>query len=95
MTPLFFLNGNAVTLEAILYGLDIAVMLVAVMYWFKCYNHIMTSEKVLFLFGRAIPKPVPAPVHGAAVRAPFQGADQKDSSGAESYGVVRRQQLCG
>ena len=56
VTPLFFLNGNAVTLEAILYGLDIAVMLVAVMYWFKCYNHIMTSEKVLFLFGRAIPK---------------------------------------
>ena len=56
VTPLFFLNGNPVTLEAILYGLDIAVMLVAVMYWFKCYNHIMTSEKVLFLFGRVIPK---------------------------------------
>ena len=56
VTPLFFLNGNPVTLEAILYGLDIAVMLVAVMYWFKCYNHIMTSEKILFLFGRMIPK---------------------------------------
>lgn len=56
VTPLFFLNGNPVTLEAILYGLDIAVMLVAVMYWFKCYNHIMTSEKILFLFGRVIPK---------------------------------------
>ena len=53
VTPLF---GNPVTLEAILYGLDIAVMLVAVMYWFKCYNHIMTSEKILFLFGRMIPK---------------------------------------
>ena len=56
VTPLFFLNGNPVTLEAILYGLDIAAMLVAVMYWFKCYNHIMTSEKILFLFGKAIPK---------------------------------------
>lgn len=56
VTPLFFLNGNPVTLEAILYGLDIATMLVAVLYWFKCYNHIMTSEKILFLFGKAIPK---------------------------------------
>ena len=56
VTPLFFLNGNPVTLEAILYGVDIAAMLVAVLYWFKCYNHIMTSEKILFLFGRLIPK---------------------------------------
>ncbi|MGI6260510.1 MAG: energy-coupling factor transporter transmembrane component T [Acutalibacteraceae bacterium] len=56
VTPLFFLNGNPVTLEAVLYGLDIAAMLVAVMYWFKCYNHIMTSEKILFLFGKVIPK---------------------------------------
>lgn len=56
VTPLFFLNGNPVTLEAILYGLDIAAMLVAVIYWFKCYNHIMTSEKILYLFGKAIPK---------------------------------------
>ncbi len=56
VTPLFFLDGNPVTLEAVLYGLDIAVMLIAVMYWFKCYNHIMTSEKILFLFGKAIPK---------------------------------------
>ncbi len=56
VTPLFFLNGNPVTMEAVLYGLDIAAMLVAVMYWFKCYNHIMTSEKILFLFGKAVPK---------------------------------------
>lgn len=56
VTPLFFLNGNPVTLEAILYGLDIAVMIVAVMYWLKCYNHIMTSEKILYLFGKVIPK---------------------------------------
>lgn len=56
VTPLFFLNGNPVTLEAVLYGLNIAVMLIAVMYWFKCYSQIMTSEKILFLFGKIIPK---------------------------------------
>lgn len=56
VTPLFFINGNAVTLEAILYGIDIAAMLIAIMYWFKCFNNVMTSEKLLFLFGKFSPK---------------------------------------
>lgn len=55
-TPLFFINGNAITLEAVLYGLDIAAMLIAVMYWFKCFNEVVTSDKLLFLFGRVSPK---------------------------------------
>ena len=55
-TVLFFLNGNAVTLEAILYGLDIAVMIMAVFYWFRCYHAVMTSDKFVYLFGRVIPK---------------------------------------
>jgi energy-coupling factor transport system permease protein len=56
MTPLFFMNGNAVTKEAILYGVAIAAMLVAVMIWCKCYSFIMTSDKFLYLFGKVIPK---------------------------------------
>ena len=56
VTPLFFLNGNPVTLEALLYGISIAVMVVGVMLWCKCYSEIMTSDKFLYLFGRAIPK---------------------------------------
>lgn len=56
VTPLFFLNGNPVTLEAILYGADIAAMLVAVMLWCKGFSRIMTSDKLLFLFGRANPR---------------------------------------
>lgn len=55
-TPLFFLNGNPVTLEAFLYGAAIAVMVTGVMLWCKCYSKIMTSDKFLFLFGKAIPK---------------------------------------
>lgn len=55
-TELFFFNGNAVTLEAILYGLDIAVMIVSVFYWFQCYHEVMTSDKFIYLFGRIIPK---------------------------------------
>lgn len=56
-TPLFFMNGNAVTLEAIVYGVFIAVMVIGVMLWCKCYSLIMTSDKFLCLFGRVLPKP--------------------------------------
>lgn len=55
-TPLFFLNGNAVTYEAVLSGLSIATMLVGVLYWFKCYSNIISSDKFLYLFGKTIPK---------------------------------------
>lgn len=56
VTPLFFLNGNPVTLEALLYGINIAVMLIAVVYWFRCFNQIITEDKLLFLFGKVSPK---------------------------------------
>lgn len=56
VTPLFFLNGNPVTYEAFMYGIAIAVMVIAVMFWCKCYSKIMTSDKFLYLFGRIIPK---------------------------------------
>jgi len=56
MTPLFFMNGNPVTLEAVLYGVAISAMLVGVIYWFKCYSFIFTSDKFLYLFGKIIPK---------------------------------------
>lgn len=56
VTPLFFLNGNPVTLEAFIYGIAIAVMVIGVMMWCKCYSEIMTSDKFFYLFGKAIPK---------------------------------------
>ena len=56
VTPLFFMNGNPVTLEAILYGANIALMLIAVIYWCKCFSLIMTTDKFMYLFGKAVPK---------------------------------------
>lgn len=53
---LFFINNNPITLEAIIYGAQVALMLIAVMYWFKCLNLIMTEDKILYLFGRFSPK---------------------------------------
>ncbi|MCI9414037.1 MAG: energy-coupling factor transporter transmembrane protein EcfT [Clostridiales bacterium] len=56
VTPLFFLNGNPVTKEAIVYGVAIAGMMLSVLLWCRCYSRIMTSDKFLFLFGKAIPR---------------------------------------
>jgi len=48
-------GGNPLTLESILYGAAAAVMLAAVLCWFSCYNKVMTSDKFVYLFGRAAP----------------------------------------
>lgn len=47
--------GKAITLEAILYGVAMAVMIIAVMLWFSCYNEVMTSDKFLAVFGKLVP----------------------------------------
>ncbi len=55
VTVLFYLNENAITLEAILYGLAASAMLVGVVMWFSCFNKVMTGDKIIYLFGRVIP----------------------------------------
>jgi energy-coupling factor transport system permease protein len=55
-TVLFFMNDNPITKEALIYGEFIAVMLIAVIFWSKCLSQIMTTDKVIFLFGRVVPK---------------------------------------
>lgn len=55
-TVLFFINSNPVTLESLFYGINAAIMLVAVILWFSCLNRVLTEDKILFLFGRFSPK---------------------------------------
>lgn len=55
-TPLFFLNDNPVTLEATVYGLCAAGMLTAVLYRLRDLSKVMTSDRVLYLFGRFSPQ---------------------------------------
>lgn len=54
-TELIFINGRAVTLEAIRYGALTGLMLSAVLAWFASFSDIITSEKVIALMGR-LPK---------------------------------------
>lgn len=56
VTVLFVLNDAPITLEALLYGITAAGMIVAVLYWFRSFTQIMTSDKLLYLFGRLSPK---------------------------------------
>lgn len=54
-TILFFLNNNPITLEAFVYGINIALMLIAVLLWGNACTWTMTSDKYLYLFGRLTP----------------------------------------
>ena len=48
--------GNDMTLEAIVYGFVIAVTVAAVIMWMSCFFAVVSSDKVVYLFGRISPK---------------------------------------
>ena len=55
-TILFLLpNGSPVTWESVCYGLASGVLMGATILWFNCCNAVFTTDKIIFLFGRAIP----------------------------------------
>ena len=55
-TVLFYMAGRRITLEALLFGADSALMVIGVMVWFISLSHYMTGDKVLYLFGRVSAK---------------------------------------
>lgn len=55
-TVLFVLNDNPVTLEAFYYGAVMGIMLISSLYWMKSFTQLMTSDKLLYIFGRISPK---------------------------------------
>ena len=55
-TVLFVLNDNPITLEALLFGINSAEMILAVLLWFRCFSKIMTSDKLLYIFSAFSPK---------------------------------------
>lgn len=48
-------DTNPLTLEALVYGVCSGVMFATVIIWFSMFNSVMTSDKLIFLFGRIIP----------------------------------------
>ncbi len=55
VTVLFYLNGNRVTFEAVVFGLVQGIMLTTVIIWFSSFNVIVTEDKFIYLFGRVSP----------------------------------------
>lgn len=49
-------NGGKITLEAINYGFATGVMMVSVILWFFCMNEIVTTDKLMHVFGKKAPK---------------------------------------
>jgi energy-coupling factor transport system permease protein len=48
-------DGNPLTLESTIYGAVAATMLATIITWFSCFNTLITSDKLVYLFGRFIP----------------------------------------
>lgn len=56
VTPLFYINDMAVTLENIVYGSFMTIMLITVTAWLLVAGSVIDSEKLLYVFGRFSPK---------------------------------------
>lgn len=54
-TVLFYINTNRITLEAVLYGIASALMLISVLVWFSSFNVIITADKLIYIFGKVAP----------------------------------------
>jgi len=51
----YFPNGNPLTLESVFYGVAAAMMVACVVLWFSCCTEVMTSDKIMYLFGKVLP----------------------------------------
>ena len=54
-TVLFYIGPNRITLEAFIYGLVMALLVVSVITWFMSFGAVMTSDKLINVFGRLSP----------------------------------------
>ncbi len=55
-TVLFFVNQAPITLESLVWGAVMAGTVVAVLYWFRALTRILTSDRLLCLFGMLSPR---------------------------------------
>ena len=55
VTVLLVVNDRPITLEACLYGLTAAGLLVGMVYWFRAFHQVMTSDRLLVLLSGLSP----------------------------------------
>ncbi len=54
-TPLFYVLGISITLEALLYGLGAGVMLLSVLFWFYSFQMVFPTENIQYLMQKISP----------------------------------------
>lgn len=55
ITVLAYLGDNTITREAIIYGCSAGLLTGALLMWFYCAGVIMTSDKLIYIFGHILP----------------------------------------
>ena len=53
-TVLFFVNDTPITAESLAYGFAMGVAVLSTLYWFRTYTYIMSSDKLLYVFGKLL-----------------------------------------
>ena len=81
MTVLFYLNENAVTKEAVLYGCYMAVVLLGTIFLFSDFSHVMTSEKIMTMSGKRFGKTM----ENSVERSMAMKAKKKKKNGRTSF----------
>ena len=54
-TVLFYIGAQRITLESFLYGANMSLVIIAAICWFGSFNVIMTSDKLIHVFGKLLP----------------------------------------
>lgn len=55
-TVLFTVFDREITLESLYYGLFQGLMILAVIFWFRMFSRFFTSDRLLLLFGKRLPR---------------------------------------
>ena len=55
-TPILYFGSYVITSEALIYALCSAAIIAAVMLWFTCFNVVISSDKLIHLFGKRMPR---------------------------------------
>ncbi|MBQ9605516.1 MAG: energy-coupling factor transporter transmembrane protein EcfT, partial [Firmicutes bacterium] len=51
----YFHSGNPLTAESVFFGFAAGEMLAAVLLWFDCFNKTLTTDKIVYIFGKIVP----------------------------------------
>ncbi len=55
-TVMFVVNNYPITLESVIYGFFSSSLVVSILYWFRIFSQIITTDKIIYIFAKGSPK---------------------------------------